>query len=310
MPLSSSSRPHDPGNDYHAPGIYLITLVVRGRRPVLGRLNMDARNPGVELTPLGEVIRNEWEVTPAFQAKHGRQLRILAQSVMPDHWHTVVEVLAPMDKPLGFVVQGYKSVCTSRWRKLRGLPSIKSQTCTSEMIRSMSVRQRAQFYASPEGAPYAPLFDDDYDDTICLKVYEPEAGVPALGGGAPSAPVGPNKVWHYDQRHLDAMVHYVDDNPRRAIIRKLYPEYMRRCLHLQIAGRSYGAFGNLFLLKWPDKRPVIVHRKAQPGQTDASGCLYPYGTPYVETIQYEQEKQTLIDDARSGQPANTGTLAD
>ena len=32
------------------------------------------------------------------------------------------------------------------------------------------------------------------------------------------------------------------DNPRRALLRQLLPDYLRRCLHVQIGGRSYGAF--------------------------------------------------------------------
>lgn len=45
------------------------------------------------------------------------------------------------------------------------------------------------------------------------------------------------------------VIAYVNDNERRAVVRRLLPDYMRRCLHVQIGGRSYGAFGNLFLLR-------------------------------------------------------------
>ncbi len=174
----------------------------------------------------------------------------------------------------------------------------------AETIRRMSRPQRAVFYASPEGEPFAPLFDDDYDDTICLKVYDNQT-LPSQSGPTqlPQDPASlqHSRAWHYDQRHLDAMVQYVEDNPRRAIIRKLYPQFMTRCMHVWIAGRDYGAFGNLALLKWPDKRAVIAHRKAQPGQRSETGVLYPYGTPYEKTVQFELEKQTLLNDARSGQ---------
>ena len=48
----SSYRPHNPGHDYYAPGVYLITLVVRNREhnhSLLGTLNDDVKAPAVVL---------------------------------------------------------------------------------------------------------------------------------------------------------------------------------------------------------------------------------------------------------------------
>lgn len=76
------------------------------------------------------------------------------------------------------------------------------------------------------------------------------------------------------------MIAYVNDNPRRAILRRLLPEYMRRCLHVRIGNRSYGAFGNLFLLRWARKIQVQCHRK------------HPItGQPYEETVDYTNERR-------------------
>ena len=36
---------------------------------------------------------------------------------------------------------------------------------------------------------------------------------------------------------------------------------MRRCLHVQIGQHHYGAFGNLFLLRWPRRVQVQCHRR-------------------------------------------------
>ena len=68
--MNSSYRPHDPGHDYYAPGVYLITLVVRNREhnhELLGRLNGDVKAPAVVLTEIGEAVREEWEKTPVIQ---------------------------------------------------------------------------------------------------------------------------------------------------------------------------------------------------------------------------------------------------
>jgi hypothetical protein len=47
MPLASSCHPHSPDHDYYAPGICLVTLVVRDREPLLCILNTDSRHPTV-----------------------------------------------------------------------------------------------------------------------------------------------------------------------------------------------------------------------------------------------------------------------
>ena len=74
------------------------------------------------------------------------------------------------------------------------------------------------------------------------------------------------------------MIRYVEDNPRRAVIRRARPEFMRRCLHVVIGGRDYAAFGNLFLLRWARKVQVFCHRKAPDGRT-----------PYERTDAYRRE---------------------
>ena len=87
--MNSSYRPHDPGHDYYAPGIYLITLVVRNRErnhELLGRLNGDVKAPAVMLTEIGKAVMDCWARIPEIQARHGRKVRIHAAVCMPDHF--------------------------------------------------------------------------------------------------------------------------------------------------------------------------------------------------------------------------------
>lgn len=116
-----SYRPHNSGHDYHDRGIYLITLVVRGREKLLGRLNDDLQQPGVELSTLGCMVQEEWEKTPAIQAQRGNRVRLLAQVVMPDHWHGVIAVDERLDKSVGAIIQATKSACTVIYRKMCGI---------------------------------------------------------------------------------------------------------------------------------------------------------------------------------------------
>ena len=144
----SSYRPHDPGHDYYAPGVYLITLVVRNRErnhELLGRLNADLRAPGVLLTEVGRAVEEEWEKTPGIQGARGNDLTLVSQVCMPDHWHGVVQVNKPMNKSLGHIIQYVKSSCTARWRKITGMVLDSS---SSQAIRGMSEQQRQLYYSA------------------------------------------------------------------------------------------------------------------------------------------------------------------
>jgi len=272
----SSYRPHNPGHDYYAPGIYLITVVVRNRdiqRTMFGELNDDLKAPGMRYSDVGRAVMEEWNKIPAFEATKGRKVVVHNACCMPDHFHGVIEVVEKMDRSVGQVIWGFKVACTKRWREIRNTeprtaeqPSLVMASGTPDLHR-MSKRQRAAYYAlHPEAQQ--PLWDDNYDDTICLS--DPLTG-------------------EYSQRHFTAMLKYVDDNARRAIMRRLRPQFMQRCLHVKIrvmskegreTVRDYAAFGNLFLLRWAKKVQVFCHRKAADGHT-----------PYETTAEYQKERE-------------------
>ena len=269
-----SYRPRNTGHDYYGRGTYLITLVVSGRERLLAHLMTEQGHntpASIALTPLGKAVQEAWLQIPVRSQTHANKIVVHASVCMPDHFHGVIEVLEPMQWSLGDIIQAFKATCTSSWQQQQGLPPSTNRPisvdCTSDgapawlrekaalhdsegaLIRSMSKRQRQDYYAFV-GRPQRPLFDDNYDDTVCL-----------------------------DERHRQAMIAYVHDNPRRALLKRLLPDYMRRCLHVQIGGRSYGAFGNLFLLRWPRKVQVMCHRKHPVTRH-----------PYEETDDYARER--------------------
>lgn len=65
---------------------------------------------------------------------------------------------------------------------------------------------------------------------------------------------------------LDTLARYIADNPRRLAIRRMHPDLFRRYNHLCIGTREYAAYGNIFLLKDFDRRPVMVHRAWTAGE--------------------------------------------
>ncbi len=195
---NTSYRPRNTGHDYYGRGTYLITLVVSDRLPLLGRLGDDVRHPQVTLSPLGEVVKHEWEATPDKQAAHGNHVAVHACVCMPDHFHGVIEVLEPMQWSLGDIIQAFKASCTSYWQRQQGhghsINRPISVDCYSPLapawlrekarlhdnegtlIRAMSKRQRQEYYALVS-REQRPLFDDNYDDTVCLDQRHRQAMV-------------------------------------------------------------------------------------------------------------------------------------
>lgn len=52
----------------------------------------------------------------------------------------------------------------------------------------------------------------------------------------------------------------MEDNPRRYVLCRQYPDLFKRHLHLFIDDHEYAAYGNIFLLKGVYLLPVRVHR--------------------------------------------------
>ena len=116
-----------PWHDYHRKGTYMVTLVVEGRRPVLGKLIMSAgeQDTSVELTALGKAIRNE-EVQKISAIY--KMVEIWKLCIMPDHIHMIVRIKEdlPEGKHLGHIVAGFKGGCSRAWWRM-GRPCADAQ---------------------------------------------------------------------------------------------------------------------------------------------------------------------------------------
>ena len=282
VPQYPSHRPRYKGHDYYERGIYLITIVIAHRDPLFGSLNMDPVHPAVDLTPLGRAVEEEWEKIPDAELLHGRHLRILGKVAMPDHFHGVLFVEERMDVSVGEVIRGFKMACARRWHELTGTPSMAwTPTKDGRPLSSMSRAQRARYYASlPRNQQ--PLFDDNYDDSV---LYAPN--------------------------QLEAMLAYVHDNPRRAILKARVPQFMQSCLCLTIAGVRYSAFGNFLLLRRPLKAQVFCHRMARMGQLTLEERLangytaLPYPPDmrtkvrYIDTQAWQRDREAWIKAAQN-----------
>lgn len=214
-------------HDYRAPGLYFVTLVVDGRKPLLGTLIEDNRQACIEHSQLGKAIINE----EIHKISHFYPMvEVWKLCVMPDHIHMILNVKAamPPGKLLGNVVYGYKTGCTrALWRIMdEGNPSPTQPGCTQQTEPGGRVA---------DGFPSAmkPLqFENGYNDKI-LKGKD----------------------------QLNRWKHYLDDTPRRLMLKRKHPDLFTVMHNVVIAGRSCKAVGNRFLLDIPEKAAVIVHRR-------------------------------------------------
>lgn len=65
-------------------------------------------------------------------------------------------------------------------------------------------------------------------------------------------------------RSLDTLFRYVRENPHRLAMRRQYPQFFQRARNIKIGQRQFEAYGNLFLLRNPDKEAVKISRKDSP----------------------------------------------
>ena len=230
-----------PWHDYRCKGTYMLTLVVEGRRPVLGRLvipcantqgvEADAQRPlsattptasaagsYIDLTDLGKAIRDEEvkKISAIF-----KMVEVWKLCIMPDHIHMILRVTEdmPEGRHLGDAVAGFKGGCSRAWWRLTSSSATPSTATTATTPA-----------ASAAGKQRPSLFESGYNDQILLN-----------------------------EGQLDNWKHYLDDNPRRLAIKRLYPDYFTTLHHVDINDWHCQMVGNRFLLDIPQKVAVIVH---------------------------------------------------
>lgn len=229
-----------PWHDYHHKGTYMLTLVVEGRKPLLGKLVMPSQQleAHVELTKLGKAIyHEEVQKIPFFY----KTVEVWKLCIMPDHLHMIVRVKEdiPNGKHLGDVVRGFKVGCTRAWWRLAydDVPAGETAGVVVEAYTA-GVADGARTAGavsptpavSPAGERRPVLFESGYNDQILLE-----------------------------DGQLDNWLRYLDDNPRRLAIKRLHPDYFTTMHYRDIAEWHCQLVGNSFLLDIPNKAAVIVH---------------------------------------------------
>ena len=260
-------------NNYYGRHIYMLTLVVEGRRGLLGTLEGHSEAaadsddaPRVVFSPLGEAVYQCWRAIP----QHHPEVQLMAFQMMPDHLHGVLFVKEETAQHLGQVVSGFKAGCNKAYRQLFVSPY--------NTTEAMPQHTHSQKPATP--ATTTPSVESHHG-FVCGAASPRLSSPPRLSSlPRPSSPPLPSehRLKPDDRKHgllfergyndliakdydmLPRLVAYVKDNPRRLLLKREHPDLFRVRFGLRIGLRDYAAIGNRFLLQRPERIQVQLSR--------------------------------------------------
>ena len=222
-------------HDYTERMMYMVTMVVEGRRPLFGKVvgRSDApagsdQAPRIDLSELGQRVNDEWWGIPRYYP----QVEIKALQVMPDHLHGVLFVKEKMEKDLSRIIRGFKTGCNRHYREL--FPAVQHIATLSQQTGRQTGRQEGRQEERPakEDRTHGLLFARGFNDQLLLREGQL-------------------------QRWLD----YLHDNPRRLLMKREQPELFRVQRNIAVGGQHFSAIGNRFLLERPVRLQVQCSRR-------------------------------------------------
>ena len=283
----TSMKRRDIHHDYTSRRMYMVTLEVEGRRPIFGHLVGDAfaqrgssDEPRIELSALGKAVQTEWLNIHL----HYPQIEVMAIQMMPDHLHGILFVREPLPVHLGQVISGFKTGCRRAQKAMEAArvleTAVEPQYTEKLMVNGAATKATAgettkaaagetaagasvgaangamelgslvlpYVTASPstkENSPYQPLFAKGYNDLI-LRSFEEM------------------KRWK----------DYLCDNPRRLMMKRARPEWLRPFFGLHIGSHSYSGIGNRSLLAATKRMAVRISRRMSDSEIAAETVHY------------------------------------
>ena len=259
-----SMKRRSEANNYTERGLYMVTLVIEGRRPLLGTLVGNADNkegdaaPHVVLSPFGERVKQCWL---AIQ-EHQPEIETMKLCIMPDHLHGILFVHEKIDCHLGHVINGFKAGTRKAARELGIIAEAMPQpTEQQKHPATIPVTNAAIPVAYAEASPrpnkskhpaHGTIWEPNYNDRILLKK---------------------NQLQHW--------LAYLDENPRRLLLKRQHPDYFTQLSPIPVLDTTMPAIGNRFLLEQPMKLQVQCSR-------------------HLYQDEIEQRKQYFLESGRNG----------
>ena len=265
-------------HDYHGKGTYMLTLVVEGRIPLLGKLvgRVNARpgdgdGPKVMLSELGAAIVKE-EIPKIH--KYYPQVEVWKVCIMPDHVHLIVRVKEDLRggqamESLGTEARGGHDSAQTREN---GSALTREKEAALRMEKTPALTMEEAAWRMEKGAATMGMTVnrgkemDSLGMVVkgfklgCNRAYRRIYGMKKMTGKGLFEPGYNDKILLHEGQ-LKGWMKYLDDNPRRLMVKRLNPELFTVMQDKMVAGRRCQMVGNCFLLDIPDKVAVIVHRR-------------------------------------------------
>ena len=252
-------------------GIYHITFVVTGRQPLLGELAIDHDEPRCLPTDLGRAISHDLD---EIQQRRP-YVRLLAKQLMPDHIHVLLYVTDDCSVSIKEIARGMRQ----GWRQMATTVSIDPQMPSAEEYKQMpkGVTQM------PKGVAQIPSAEE-YKQMPKEGTQMPK-GVAQMPDTGTHQPLFETPFFRTlaHKGQLDTMIQYIHDNPRRAMLKQQNPDLFTLRRDTRVGELCFTSLGNLFLLDYPEKQPIICSRtlseqQITAQQTDAlyqakNGCI-------------------------------------
>jgi len=260
------------GHDYTRRGVYMLTMVTEGRRPLFARVYGSSDDPRIELTELGRCVRDEWLGIPRYYP----QVEIYGLQMMPDHLHGIIFIREQMECDLSRIVRGFKTGCGRHYRRLF------TPVVATESQQTMADPQLLQAGAAalPPAQTTGGFLPPLQAGTAASPPLQAETAAPPPSVATLSQPrksSSPTAGSHpahgllfapgYNDRilketgQLDHWKHYLRDNPRRLLMKREHPDLFRVQRGLTIGGHTFSAIGNRFLLQRPERLQVQCSRR-------------------------------------------------
>ena len=212
-------------HDYTKRGIYMITMATEGRLPLFGTLKgnpMVTKGDGYPHVDLSPLGECVRACWHDIPA-HYPKLNVIKLCIMPDHIHGVLFVKEDMPRHLGTIINGFK---TGTRKAAQELGVLLGRHPTPSPVRHTE--------ALPQSLPHSKqgvLWETGYNDRILLQ-----------------------------EGQLQRMLNYLDDNPRRLLLKQAHPHYFKPLDKLTVVGLEMEAMGNMTLLDKPFKLQVQCSR--------------------------------------------------
>ena len=300
-------------------GIYHITFVVTGRQPLLGELAIDHDEPRCLPTDLGRAISHDLD---EIQQRRP-YVRLLAKQLMPDHIHVLLYVTEDCSVSIKEIArgmrQGWRQMATTvsidpqipSAEEYKQMPKGGTQMPSAEEYKQMpkgvaQIPSAEEYKQMPKGVTQMPKgvtqmpSAEEYKQMLKGVAQMPSAeeykqmpkGVTQMPKGVTQMPdTGTHQplfetpffrtLAHKGQ--LDTMIQYIHDNPRRAMLKQQNPDLFTLRRDTRVGELCFTSLGNLFLLDYPEKQPIICSRtlseqQITAQQTDAlyqakNGCI-------------------------------------